>query len=134
MEHFSLLATLCHSCVYSSKCCGMCGVFERGGYPSIYTGQEAMLEAIFGAKHALHCLCMLRRHRPMKGWLSSAGRGRPPLGSSQSLTEPPHHRLRVGGHGLDKGCSPRVLCPFLVDLVDVSLILLCKSALESAFR
>jgi hypothetical protein len=72
IEHFSLLATLCHSCVSSS----MCVMYLReGGYPSIYTRQDAVLEAIFGTKHALHRLCMLRRHRPTKGWLSNAGRG-----------------------------------------------------------
>jgi hypothetical protein len=38
----------------------------RGGYPSIYIGQEVVLEAIFGVKHALHCLCMSRRHHHSK--------------------------------------------------------------------
>jgi hypothetical protein len=140
---------------------------REGEYPSIYTGQEAVLEAIFGAKHALHhlCmssrnrpmkgwlssadrgaatprerpvpdraplpppshdrpwaifgakhalhhLCMSSRNRPMKGWLSSADRGRPPLGSDRSLIRPPCPRLHMIGHGLNMGCSLRVFCPF----------------------
>jgi hypothetical protein len=67
------------------------------------------------------------------GW-GAPGRGRPPPRTSQSMTKPPRHRLCEAGLGLDMDQCPGVLCPFWVDLMSVFLILLRKSALESAFR
>jgi hypothetical protein len=58
-----------------SQVCFLCIFLSRGGYLSIYTGQEVVLEAIFGAKHALHHLYMSRRHRHSKERQGGAQRG-----------------------------------------------------------
>jgi hypothetical protein len=52
---------------------------------------------------------------------------RPALGSGWPLTEPPRHRLRMVGSGIDMDHCSVVFCPVWNVLVAVSLILLHKS-------
>jgi hypothetical protein len=60
-----------------------------------------VLEAKIGMRTELHCLSMSTCHHLSKGWMRGAGRDRAPLGVGRPLTEPPRHRLRMVGCGLD---------------------------------
>jgi hypothetical protein len=135
MRHFSLLATLCHSCVYSSKCVMVCPPLFRGGLPLyLYMKERRWCDYSWHEAHApapstwMHATTIRRRGR------ATLGRERLPPGSGRPMTGSNGHRLRVAGLELDMDQCPRVPCSFWIDLVGVSLILLRKSALGSAFR
>jgi hypothetical protein len=102
----------------------------RGGYPSIYIGQEAVLNAILAqSMHSTTFAC--------RGGTATARRGkevprgeRPPPRSGRPLAATYGHRLCMAGLGLDMDQCFVVLCPFWVGLVGVSLVLLRESASE----
>ena len=117
-------------------CCGSPnGVCERGGVPlylykalrrcSGYSWREAPGCTALAWSHATAC----RRW----GWGAPAG-GRPPPRTGRPLTVPPRHSLRVVGHGLDMVHCSMGFCPGWINLMGVSLVLLCKLASESVFQ
>jgi hypothetical protein len=135
MEHFFLLATLCHSCVYSSKCSGVCGVCLReGGTPVFIQGKIRSLKAILGAYLAPAILaCFYVAATATRGREAPRGERLPPR-SGWPLTIASGHRLCVVGYGLDQDGLPVVLCPICIDVIGVSLVSLCKLASRSTFQ
>jgi hypothetical protein len=109
-------------------------VFERGGYPSIYTGGRQCSEAILGAYPASTALaCFHATTTARRGREAPRGEQLPPR-SGRPLTIASSHRLCVVGRGLDQDGFPVVLCPICIDVIGVSLVPLRKSALGSVFR
>jgi hypothetical protein len=110
MEHFSLLATLCHSCVYSSKCCG---VLERGCAPLFIPELWRCICLSLAWRHRIHRLSMEPCHCERKEWLrgtregAASPRDRPV--PDQAISPPPLCGGLWVGHGLmPRGASPNL--------------------------
>jgi hypothetical protein len=135
MDLFSLPATLCHSCLYSSKCVVLCScVVSRGGLPLYLYAKESQCCG-YSWREAHSPLPSTWRHATaiQRRGQAAPRRERPPLGSGPPITSSNGHRLHLAGLGLDMDQCPGVLCSFWIGLVGVSLILLRKLALGSAF-
>ena len=88
-----------------------------------------MLLSIFGAK--------AWDAPPQHGSMPSPERGATEQhrrGVGHPMTMATRHHLRLAGHGLDMDPCSVVFCPACTKLMGVSLVPLCQSASESAFR
>jgi hypothetical protein len=130
MELFSLLATLCLTCVV----CPFCVVFSGGLPLYLYTKERQRCGYSWREAHAplpstwRHATAMWSRGRTVLagGW--------PPLGASYPLTTTSGHHLCMAGRGLDLHCSLVEFCFVWVELIGVFVIPLRDSVSKSAFR
>jgi hypothetical protein len=122
-------------CLLFQVCDGVFFSLFRGGLPLyLYSKERQWCDYSWHEAHApppstwRHATTIRRRGRV------ALAREQPPLASGRPMTGSNGHWLHVVGLGLEMDHCPKVPCSFWIDLVGISLILLCKLVLGSAFQ